>query len=208
VWDVLLDEIEEVRFVDGERFWVLPQQDSFTLVSPHLESELAPHFPPTEADIRFGLRPGEGQYRLWKDSPDLLPDDSLAVNARYKNEVRLERLWRSDEAVWLVWRLPAEQPDTLYIVFVHAIQHMGDGAENRLDQSDQPFIGSEYWRAGDRVVFRAPLSFAEADVLRIGMYTLLEDNRFQNSELLDENGAYLGQAFKIAVEEIPHPSSP
>ncbi len=199
VWNVLLTDLPAVGFVASEYLWPLPVDDkTMLLVSPRADDNWLTNttHPPNQV---FNLRPDEGQYQLWNEIPFDTPNDLQNIDARFENGVRLVGLWREDEAtLWLVWELPVPRDETQYIVFVHTM----DESDNRLDQVDLPFWQQSYWQEGDRLLMRTTLpAYAETQSLRIGMYTLISENNYRTSELLDSEGRYVDQWFVVRLNQ-------
>lgn len=199
VWDVLLDDVQ-VEYVAASYLWIVPEKPTALLVSPAIGDDDAwLTRVGSVPDKAFALRPGEGHYRLWKSVPFDLPENSPEVEAHFANGVTLTQVWRENDALWLVWRVPENQNGVQYIVFIHAL----DAQESRIRQVDLPFWAESNWKAGDSVIFKTDLSLEGAQSLRIGMYTLVGSTNFRTSELLDAEGRYLDQWFSLELDDIP-----
>ncbi len=200
VWDILLDDVEDVSFIEPDYLWLIPDDDALLLATQHIDvvddwfSKL--DSPPTEV---FSLRPDEGNYHLWDEVPFRTNDIDEPIQAQFANGVVLEAAWLEDGELWLDWQLPSPQSNILYVVFVHAI----DGDE-RIGQLDLPFLREEYWQENDRVLMRIELNLENTQSIRIGMYRIIGENLYQNSEYLDEQGRYIDQWVTIPVDDLPY----
>lgn len=198
VWDILLDRVPNLSFLQADYLWLLPAQEATLLVTPNtLEAWQARLI--SSPDAQFPLRPTEGAYRLWDNSDVKLAEKRLNLEANFANGVQLSEVWREDEALYLLWHLPAPQADRLYTVFVHGL----DAQNERITQLDKHLWSEAYWQAGDRLLFRADIALENVETLRIGLYQLLGENKYQPSELLDAQGSYLDQWASLALADIP-----
>lgn len=195
VWDILLDDIESLTFINGTKFWRLPDSTIPVLLAPgvDLESQFGASMLPAQT---FPLRPGEGIYQFWTNNPVRLPAGQLILNAQFENGVILESGWRNDSALFLVWRLPHRQPDEVTVVFVHMLDENGE----RLGQVDEPFFVGK-WENSVRIIFRTELPLNQAHRLSIGMYTLTSPDTYRNSALLDSQGSYLAQSLVVTLSD-------
>ncbi len=194
VWDILLDPVSHVAYIKADYMWLVPHDHASLLVGPTISNEHSWRARLTQAPERvYDLRPDEGNYRLWRevslDVPPLEP-----VTARYANGVQLMGVAFDSDALWLEWLLPEPRSDIVYVVFVHVMNHA-----ERIGQVDLPFIAERYWRAGDRLFMRMPLEIDQADRLHIGMYQVIGERGFRNSEYVDEQGRYLEQWFILPI---------
>lgn len=197
VWDVLLDGADEVRFLQPDHLWVIPSGPTLLLVAPSIDRNLLPIMPELLPYKTIALRPNEGDYQIWQNSLPLVSGTRTAIEARFANGVILESLWRDGDELWLVWRVPATQPNSQYITFVHGL----DAGDQKISQVDLPFWPGEYWRVGDKVLVHARLDLDGVDKLSIGLYRFLDDGSYQNSEVLDAEGRYLGQEYIFWVNQ-------
>lgn len=193
VWDVLLDGVGEVRFLRPDHLWVIPADPTLLLVSPVVEAGSIPITPEVQPYKTMALRPDEGVYQIWQNPLPTVTGNRTALDAHFANGAVLESLWRDGDDLWLVWRLPAAQTGMQYITFVHGL----DAEEQKLAQADLAFWPSDYWQAGDKVLVHAHLNLDGVQNLSIGMYRFLADGSYQNSELLDAEGRYVGQSLVI-----------
>lgn len=198
VWDILLDDLDNVLFVDGTHLWIVPAEPAAALVAPSSNRPI-PTYGRNAPDRVFDLRPGEGHYRAWWQVHQQAPDNTLSPQAHFANGVVLANIWRDEDILWLVWRLPAAQRARQFIVFVHGV----DATNERVVQHDIPFWWEGYWQAEDRVWLSVDLVGAAAQELRIGMYTLSPDGSYTNSEYLDTQGRYVDQWFSILRNQVP-----
>lgn len=188
VWDVLLDRVPQVTFIEGRDRWLLPADEAVLLVGPTIEHTWQKYVEGSPSGT-FDLRSGEGQYHLWRDfALDMPPLEP--VEAQYANGVHLVGIANEDGVLWLEWLLPKPSANVLYIVFVHAMN-----GEERIGQVDVPFVAETYWVDGDRVYMQLALVTETATSLRIGMYQIVGERNFRNSELVDKQGRYLDQWF-------------
>ncbi len=193
VWDVLLDGAGEVRFVNPDHLWVVPAEPTLLLVAPTIDAALMPITPEVQPYKMLALRPGEGVYQIWQNPLPSVAGTRTAIEARFANGVVLESIWRDGDELWLVWRVPNAQAGMQYITFVHGL----DAADEKIAQTDLTFWPGDYWREGDKVLVHAQLNLDGAQKLSIGMYRFLVDGGYQNSELLDAEGRYVGQSLVI-----------
>lgn len=194
VWDVLLDAVPQVRFVDGTRTAVLPQGAAWELIawSPDLrtcDKECR------DSNTTIAQRPGEPPYVL-RPAPGSVP--SVAFTAiepqHFANGAHLTGYARTEESVILRWTLDGPV-DADYQAFVHALD--ADGA--RIAQADRPAWPGHYWRAGDTLVLWFDLALRpETAALFTGMY-VTDGVTYQNAALVDANGAYLDQGATIPL---------
>jgi 4-amino-4-deoxy-L-arabinose transferase-like glycosyltransferase len=191
VWDVLLDDVENVSYLDPSHLWVIPAQPTTFLMTPNVNTTNL-GFLNSAPDELIALRPGEGEYRVWYQPTLELPQSPISTEARFVNGVYLESWWQGQDGIWLMWRLPAAQPGITYISFVHGLDANGE----KISQSDLPLWPGDYWQASDRLIVRANLALTDVESLSIGMYRFLEvgNGVYQNSELLDGDGRYVGQS--------------
>lgn len=193
VWDVLLDGAGEVRFVNPDHVWVVPAEPTLLLVAPTIDAALIPITPEVQPYKTLALRPGEGVYQIWQNPLPSVAGTRTAIEARFANGVVLESIWRDGDEMWLVWRVPNAQVGMQYITFVHGL----DADDEKIAQTDLTFWPGEYWRDGDKVLVHAQLDLDGAQKLSIGMYRFIADGSYQNSELLDAEGRYVGQSLVI-----------
>lgn len=198
VWDILLDSVQSVNFINANNLWMIPNGEASLLATQHVTENddwlSMANSPPTQ---EFSLRPNEGNYQWWSQIPFTSFEVSNTTHAQFANGVALEAIWREGDTIWLDWRLPDPQSDVQYIVFVHVMN-----GEERIGQVDFPFWGQSNWQQGDHILMQIPLSVENAQVLRIGMYQIIDENHYQNSEYLDEQGRYVDQWVTIQVGEI------
>ncbi len=195
VWGVLLDEVPDVRFVDGTRTAVIPAGDALELIawSPALRT-CADQTCADGARV-FERRPGEDPYILRAAETPAWADDLNEIEpVRYANGAYLTGYAVRDDGVILAWDLsgPADRD---YQAFVHALG--ADGA--KLAQVDRALWPGRYWRKGDRVVAWFDISVPpEARALYVGMYSI-EGTTYRNAEVIDAQGAYVDQAATIPL---------
>jgi 4-amino-4-deoxy-L-arabinose transferase-like glycosyltransferase len=198
VWDILLDGAEDVNFIKADYLWVVTDGEASLLVTQQIDEShdwlSIANTPPTQ---EFSLRPNEGTYRLWSQIPFTGVESTAPINAQFANGVTLEAAWRQGSTIWLDWRLSNPQSDILYSVFVHAMN-----GEERVGQIDLPFWGQSNWHQDDHILMRLPLSVENAQNLRIGMYQIIGEDQYQNSEYVDEQGHYVDQWVTIPIAEI------
>src|SRR5690606_10788856 len=152
VWDILLDRVPKLNFLQADYLWILPAQEATLLVTPNTPEVWQARLI-SLPDAQFPLRPTEGAYRLWDNSDVKLAEKRLNLEANFANGVQLSEVWREDEALYLLWNLPAPQADRLYTVFVHGL----DAQNERITQLDKHLWSEAYWQAGDRLLFRADI---------------------------------------------------
>lgn len=192
VWDVLLTDINTVRFVEGERLMIVPSNEAMLLTTKTIENNNL-----GEPDTIVQTRPNEGVYQLWNEFPISVPEGGHVLDARFANGVVLEKTIIVEAEMTLVWRLPEPFTSELFITFVHVLDESG----NKLAQIDTPFVASAFWQENDQVIQTIPIDSTGSATLNIGMYALRNGN-YLNSEYLDANGQYLDQFFILNMEEI------
>ncbi len=193
VWDVLLDPVRDVRFVDGTRTAVIPAGDALELIlwSPGLRACDAAC---RDANPTFAQRPGEPPYVL-RPAPDASDIALTAIEPQhFANGAHLTGYARTGDSVILRWALDGPV-DADYQAFVHALN--ADGA--RVAQADRPVWPGAYWRAGDTLLLWFDLTLPPGGVaLYAGMYTT-DGVTFENVPLVDAHGAYLGQGATVPL---------
>lgn len=199
VWDVLLDDVKTVGYLNPAHLWVIPAQPTTLLLSPTVNTANL-GFLNSAPDEVIVLRPSEGEYRLWYHPTLELPQSPISAEARFANGVFLESWWQGTDTIWLMWRLPAAQLGITYISFVHGLDANGE----KISQADLPLWPGDYWQVGDRVIVQVDLALTDVESLSIGMYRFLGEGVYQNSELLNAEGQYLGQSL---ILPIVHPTS-
>ncbi len=200
VWDVLLDRVPNVRFVNGTRTAVIPDHSALELIawSPALRTCPDQACAQESGARTFALRPGENPYILRVAQPDqAIPPITPLEPVRFANGAYLTGYAVSTSDVALAWTLSGPAAAD-YQVFVHAL----DASGNRLDQRDRPAWPGRYWRAGDTLILWFDLTLPPGTVtLNAGMYTL-DGSTYDVVEVLDAAGAYLAQN---AVIPLPTP---
>ncbi len=198
VWGVLLDGVPLLRFVDGRRTVVIPAAPSLELVDwqPDLWACDAAC---KAAGEQWPRRNGEPPYVLRAaPSADAYTWTPLEAPARLENSARLLGWAREDDALLLAWELGGPVA-TDYQAFVHVL----DAAGRKVAQADRPTWHGGYWRAGDVLLLRFPLSLPpESAALFVGMYTVTqsaEGVQYHNAALVDERGAYLAQGVTVPL---------
>lgn len=198
VWGVLLDRINHVRFVNGQRTAVVPAGRAVELIAvqPGLR-------PCPDAECRanrsdaavFEPRPGGPAYIVRAVGTDPWADEIVPVDpVRFANGAHLTGFALSPGEVLLQYRLSGPAPVD-YQVFAHALDSDG----NRLAQVDRPGWPGRYWREGDTLYLWFELAIPDtATRLSVGMYTL-DSGTYRNVEVLDERGAYLAQAAELPL---------
>jgi 4-amino-4-deoxy-L-arabinose transferase-like glycosyltransferase len=197
VWDVLLADVPQVRFVQADQFLIFPAEADTALLTPQAgHPDWLSQFPPPDTLVR--LRPTEGAYRIWETWPSTIPQATHSVEARLANGLWLEGVQLVSDAensgqVVLVWRVESIPPASQFTSFVHGLT----AEEARVVQVDLPFWPTKYWRPGDRIIQTLTLDLSEVTTLHIGMYQLV-DGSFRNAEVLDADGRYLEQFVRLS----------
>ncbi len=198
VWGVLLDDVPLLRFVDGRRTVVIPTTPSLKLVDWQPDLWACDAACKAEGE-QWPRRDGEPPYVLRAaPSADAYTWTPLETPARLENGAELLGWAREDDALLLVWRLGGPVAVD-YQAFVHAL----DAEGRKLAQADRPTWHGRYWRAGDVLLLRFPLSVPpESAVLFVGMYTVTpsaEGVQYHNAALVDAQGAYLAQGITVPL---------
>jgi hypothetical protein len=198
VWDVLLDSVPQVRFVNGTRTAVIPDHPALELIAWSPALRVCPDQAcASDPGVRvFALRPGENPYILRSAQPE---QDSLAITplepVRFSNGATLTGYAVSESDVTLVWTLSGPASADCQ-AFVHAL----DAEGNRLDQRDRPVWPGRYWRAGDTLILWFDLALPPGTItLNTGLYTL-DGAAYDVVEVLDAAGAYLAQNAVIPLD--------
>jgi len=198
VWGVLLDGIDHVRFVNGQRTAVVPAGRAVELIAvqPGLRpcSDAQCRADQSDAAV-FEPRPGGPAYVVRTAGADPWADEIAPVDpVRFANGAHLTGFALLPGEVLLQYRLSGPAPAD-YQVFAHALASDG----NRLAQADRPGWPGRYWREGDTLYLWFELAIPDAAArLSVGMYTL-DSGVYRNVEVLDERGAYLAQAAELPL---------
>lgn len=200
VWSILLDSVPDVRFVNGRDTVVIPAGNALELAlrSGGVEAGPAGAYwlrPGTEGI--FPKRPGEPDYVLYQPEPAILDDLITPISElRYANGAFLTGYAVGEGSVLTRWRLSGPVPNT-YQAAVHVL----DAEGVRLGQADRVSWPGTYWRPGDRLYLWFVVDVPpEAATLFVVMYTL-DEGGFTNVEVVDANGAPLGQGVELPVPE-------
>jgi 4-amino-4-deoxy-L-arabinose transferase-like glycosyltransferase len=205
VWGVLLEPLPSVRFANGTRTAVMPAEgNSLELVVPSQALRISSSDAYSgcnpcvayDSARAFPMRPGEAPYILRPVLHDLTPFAPTGVEgpAAFANGAYLFGYAVRQDSVLLMWLLSVPS-DTDYQTFVHVLDAKGE----KLAQADRPFWPGRYWRAGDTLVLWFDLVVpTEAAALYVGMYTV-EGTAYQNVEVVDAWGAYVGQGITIPL---------
>ncbi|MFN8373508.1 MAG: glycosyltransferase family 39 protein [Anaerolineae bacterium] len=201
VWNFLLVDVPDVRFVDAAT-QVYPQQNAAYLSNCNLPEQTQS---PDAASQRFDLRPidlnsTEGCYRL-----STLPTfDSQYVHANpdnlaYDNGTRVFGYTWDNQCLQVFWEISARTSQD-YSFAVHFVDADGNGIAN----ADALSWQGRYWREGDRVIRRFCLPEANPAIagVNLGMYTY-DGVNFYNANLLDASGTPVGQTLEIRFEPNP-----
>ncbi len=196
VWGVLLDSVPDIRFVDGTRTIFVPAADPAenTLELVYWSPDLLTCTPTTCPGDEFARRPGESPLIVRPMSVPNIQFEAIEP-VRFANEAYLTG-YATDvpDGIMLRWELRAPTPAD-YLTFVHVLD--ADGA--KLDQVDRPVWPGRYWRAGDTLWLWYEVDLPPTAVaIYTGMY-LIEKGAYRNTEVLDENGAYVGQGATITL---------
>jgi len=198
VWDVLLDRLPDVRFVNGTEMAVVPAGNGLELIVGELALKTCEAVPCPSPDSQvFKRRPGEPPIIMrpfasdpWRES--LTPLEPV----RFANEAYLIGYMLQPTTVLLAWQLNAPGSRDVQ-VFIHAL----DAEGSRIAQADRSFWPGEYWRTGDTVYVWLNLALPpETAALYAGLYWLDSENRPHNIEVLDSTGAYRDQAATITLK--------
>ncbi|NWF68743.1 MAG: glycosyltransferase family 39 protein [Chloroflexi bacterium] len=204
VWDFLLADVVERRFIDANTF-VYPAESTLYLSNCERYQVRydsgAPRF--------FYLRPTgneaapyEGCYVLSRRGGEVFEADYTAVNSEgltFDNGVRIFGYVWDNQCLRLFWEIGATTTQN-YSFAVHFV----DAAGQRLANADALSWLGRYWRVGDRVIrtlcpVEVPAGVVGVD---IGMYTY-DGTSFNNANLLDSSGAAVGQMLRIALNASP-----
>jgi hypothetical protein len=198
VWDVLLDSVPDVRFVNGTHTAVIPSGEALELIvwSPALRTCSDQACGRVGGARVFDRRPGESSYILRPvEAPVWTADTTEIEPVRFANGAYLTGYAVRENGVVLAWQLDGPAAAD-YQTFVHALG--ADGV--KLAQVDRSFWPGRYWRAGDRLVLWYDLAVPpETAVLYVGLYTI-EGETYRNVEVVDAQGTYVDQGATIALE--------
>lgn len=198
VWGVLLDGVPDVRFVDGTRTILVPAADPAdnTLELVYWSPDLLTCAPTACPGDEFELRPSETPLIV---RPTSTPNIQFAAiePVRLANEAYLTG-YATDVPNGIILRWELRAPTSAdYLTFVHVL----DADGTKLDQADRPVWPGRYWRAGDTLWLWYEVDVPPAAVeIYTGMY-LIEEGTYRNAEVLDENGAYVGQGATITLRQ-------
>lgn len=176
VWNTLLHDVSQVRFVDGGT-QVYPMDDAIYLTSDCNHSMV---------EQRFNLR-GDGCYGLGEVGTLSLENyTQLDPQPSFANGVEIVA-YRYAVCLSLVWRIT--QPTDRDYMF--AVPFFDDSGE-RIGNADGLSWFGRYWLPGDIVVreFCPAVLDGEPVEVGVGMYTF-DGTNFDNVELVDRDGQLL-----------------
>lgn len=189
VWKALLynsaECVRELVIASGG-IAVFPEGPFALLTAPNALPPATGDLYESENSTTYPLRPGEGSYTItpFDNAPEWNGPEMQPVHlARFDNGVELTGYHLEENRIYLQWKLPG-QGERAYQYFAHFL----DSAGEKIGQQDASFYPEYFWCAGDTII-----TWIEADVptetvtLRVGMYTL-ENDRFVNSQLVDDAG--------------------
>jgi 4-amino-4-deoxy-L-arabinose transferase-like glycosyltransferase len=221
VWNFLLADVPDVRFIDavtetyptentlylqfcdgelddlwrclfGDRSHESPEVIGFyTLRFSHL----------LDLSYDIGVPGFEGWYSI-VIQPIFPQDRFTPINSdalSFDNGARVFGYTWDNQCLEIFWEITARTNQD-YSFAVHFVDADGNGVTNADGLSWQ----GRYWRAGDRVIRRFCLENPSENIsgVDIGMYTY-DGTTFNNANLLDANGTPVGQMLNIPFETIP-----
>ncbi|MBN1886998.1 MAG: glycosyltransferase family 39 protein [Thermoflexales bacterium] len=204
IWDVLVDPAFDPRVVDRRSAGMYPDGPAVVVYAPGGSAG-------TPDVIRLSLRPGEGEYELFKwqgIAKSQLSEFQVPEMGRWANGVHLLGTDDSHELRpgqtfewWIFWRVTSPPPPG---ADYHWFNHLVDAEGKRVGQADGVGFPARSWRVGDIVMtwFEVPIAPDAAPgtyTMRVGMYTYPD---IQNVPVVDEAGNPVSDAVEVGPLEI------
>ncbi len=137
------------------------------------------------------LRPGEGAFTVFSfdKAPAWHGVQLVPLNVKFDNGIRLIGYGIQNGKVYLQWEL-SQRPVQDYQFFIHVL----DASGNRIGQRDTTLYKWQYLCANDQLITWTNLPIGPQAVgLHVGMYRLLPQGGYQNSNVINPSGDTLGQ---------------
>lgn len=184
VWDILLDDVPAVRFVNAVT-QVYPANPNGLLLTKDCEGEQV-----------FPLRSEqEGCYAL-QALPVLHAStyQPITTDQHFANGVYLRGYQWREACFDLLWEI-TQTADQDYTFAMHFMDASGE----RVAIADALAWQGHYWRPGDRVVRTFcvdPVTLPAITGLHIGMY-LYDGTTYHNVDVVDQQGTWIGQFIQL-----------
>jgi hypothetical protein len=209
-WPVILrDDVRCVRTLPPDGMMVAPDSGFAVITTPSVSTGLHTLYPGIGATT-IPARAGEGSYRVAiYDAPSLTGGDltPLPEPVTFSNGITLTGYAASQNRVDLRFTLPDAPDRSFYGALDHDYQffiHLLDSDGERLSQIDASFWSGRHWCAGDQLTLWRDLDTADASMLRVGFYRLLdaENGTTQAVDVLDAAGNPAGNWVDIRLEDV------
>jgi len=184
--------------IAGGNVAVLPDHPFAVMVASYAAPySLRDFYTQTPAQV-IALRPGEDPYTIyvWDAAPKWTGEPIVPVNSSaFENGVRLTGYALTPESLYLQWHIDATGSRENVQYFAHFL----DAAGEKIGQRDTSFYDVQYWCEGDTIITRVDTPIpAETDVLRVGMYRLIDGNA-RGLSTIDESGQLASGTIDIDV---------